>query len=67
MTGQGMVNIVAAIVGVGIMLAFHFHSRKKRALTPGRRIQMRKNRERWLYGAGIGFATIENRVRITNP
>ena len=50
MTEQGVVNIVAAIVGVGILLAFHFDSRKKRALTPEQRRQMRENRERWLYG-----------------
>ena len=50
MTEQGVVNIVAAIVGVGIMLAFHFHSRKKRTLTPEQRRQIREDRERWLCG-----------------
>ena len=50
MTEQNVVNIVAAVVGVGIMLAFHSHSRKKRSLTPEQRMQMRESRERWLCG-----------------
>lgn len=54
MTEQGVVNIVAAIVGVGIMLAFHSHSRKKRALTPEQRMQMQEDRERWLCGKSWG-------------